>query len=159
MNQSFLFFILFTVGLSAIAQHKTISEEFNIQFESTEYLPSYTTESEDVIGYQNNNFAVDIQKIDVTKAPKGVLEDLKALSKKVALDFGFTDLGAGNTMPDQPNSNYIRGYDKEDGRKIPVYVGLIYVKEKNLVYQITVDCYNSDLREGTKITRSFKLLK
>lgn len=159
MKNSILLFSFFLIGIYASAQNTTVSEQFNIQFESTEHLPSYATESDDVIGYQNNNFAVDIQKIDVTKAPKGTFDDLKTLTKKVALDFGFTDLGAGNAMTDQPNSYYIRGYDKTEGRKIPVYVALIYVKKKNLVYQITVDCYNGDLREGTKIAKSFKLLK
>lgn len=150
----FLFFIN-----SSVAQNITASEKFNIQFESTEYLTAYKTESENIIGYQNSNFAVDIEKIDVQKSTQGKLEDLKKITKQIALDFGFTDLGAGGIIPNEPNSYYIRGYDKENNRKLPVYVAIIHDVSNKIIYQITIDCYNGDRTEGTKITRSFKLLK
>lgn len=158
MKLTLLFLITLFIGFSMKAQNVSTSKEFNIQFESTEYLRPYKAESKNIIGYQNNNFAVDIEKIDVSNMAIEKLKDLKKLTKNIALDFGFTDLGAAGILPDEKNSYYIRGYDKENDKKLPVYVLLIHDTKNKLMYQITIDCYNGDLREGTKISRSFKLL-
>jgi len=48
------------------AQNLNTSEKFKISFLTTELLENYITESDSVLGFDNENYAVDIEIVPLT---------------------------------------------------------------------------------------------
>ncbi|MFY0643650.1 MAG: hypothetical protein JXR19_04220 [Bacteroidia bacterium] len=138
------------------AQHLVESEEFKISFETSELLENYETESSTVLGYDNENYAVDIEIVSLDQTPDRYLNNQKQAAYELAKDLGLRHTVDGGTIPYIYSAYYVISKEKEQGILIPVYVLFIVNTDLNLVYEITVYCYNNNLQEGERITKSFR---
>ena len=69
--KSLLTFIFVSIlSFSSIAQNTLTSNKYKIAFETTELLEQYETKAETVLGYENNNYAVDIEIFSVDEQPQ-----------------------------------------------------------------------------------------
>lgn len=148
-----LFLAFFTV--STFGQNVLKSKKYKISFETTEVLKKYKTESNLVLGYDNENYAVDIELIlnqnESSYFPKGAKEASMNLAKKL----GFKNVVDGGESPFIKNSFYVISRDSDAA----VYVLALVNNRLKIAYEITVYCYNKNVLEGEKIIKSFKFLK
>ncbi len=141
------------------AQNLVKSEKFKISFESTEILESYETRSDSKLGYDNDDYAVDIEIVPIEEESKGFINDIKYGAREIAIDMGLKNIVNGSKIPTIKESYYVLAYDNEDNIKTPVYIIAILNYDRKIAYEITIYCYNLDSIEGEKIAKSFRLIK
>ena len=146
--------LLLTCFLS-ISQNIVKSEKFKISFESTEILENYETESAFVLGFDNDNYAVDIEIVTLDQS----IKDIRLSARELASGLGFQKIADGGKVSKIDKSFYVKTNGIESNEIYPVYVILILNYSQNIAYEITVDCYNQNANEGLKIVNSFKLLE
>lgn len=140
------------------AQHNVKSEKYKITFNTPELLEQYETEAESVLGYENNNFAVDIETFPIEEMSTTFIKSQKDGAYKTAKGLGLEDIENGTFLPHIESAFYVLAYDKYDGENVPVYVIAFINKELGIAYEATVYCYKISLDEGKKIATSFKLI-
>ena len=150
---------LFSVFLTANAQNLIESDTFKISFESAEVLSRHETESDSVLGYLNENYAVYIQVLPLDYEPKSFVSDLKYGANRIAKYLDLKDVGDGGKIPNIDSAHYALGFAIEASELIPVYVLFIVNNQQKTAFEITVYCYNQNLEEGERITESFRLLE
>jgi hypothetical protein len=121
------------------------SEKYHIQFTTTQDVVAYETESDRVIGFENDDFAVDIEVFKLSEVSADYLNDLKKTTRSIATQLMLYEV-----------QQAIADNDGED--TTPVFVGVIYNKSKELIYEITVYCYDLDLATGRKTIESFRII-
>lgn len=141
------------------AQNLLKSTKYNISFETSEVLENYETESDSVLGYDNDNYAVDIVVAPFSGESQAFLNDVHYGAKELATDMEFSKIIEGGTIPHIKDAYYVIGKEKEDNLWIPVYILVILDKKRQLAYEVTVYCYNQNEKEGKAIVDSFKFLK
>ena len=141
------------------AQHLIESDEYKIAFETSELLENYKTESNTVLGYENDNYAVDIEILTVEQVAKKHIADQQLGANALAKGLGFKNTIDGGRIPYIKTAYYVLTKDKDQGKLIPVYVLFMVNTDLNLVYEITVYCYNNNGEEGERITKSFRFLE
>ena len=152
-----IFSIICYLTINLRAQNLTLSERFDISFVSTEILEKYKTESDSVLGYENDSIAVDIEIVPFEKESYKFLNNISYGAREIAKDMGLEIFSDGNQLPNIRESFYVVAYDIDDEEETPIFVIAILNKDRQIAYEITVDCY--DFKEGEKIVNSFKLLK
>ena len=157
MKSFFTAFILL-VTYSVSAQHIFKSDKYKIQFEATQLLEQYETEAETVLGYENNNFAVDIEIFSIAEQPKTFIESQKIGAVETAKSLGLEDAVLVGKVPKIQGAYYAIAYENYDGERNPVFVIAALNKKLGIAYEATIYCYNKDLDESKKIAESFKLL-
>ena len=157
MKTLLLTIISILTGSQLDAQHLVKSDKYKISFLSTEPLKKYDTESDSVLGYENKNYAVDIDIVPIASESKKFIQNLKYGAKELATQMDFKNIMDGGKIATIEESYYVLGYYTD--KQIPVYVIVILNYSKNIIYEITVYCYNLNKTEGEKITQSFSLLK
>jgi len=141
------------------AQNLNTSEKFKISFLTTELLENYITESDSVLGFDNENYAVDIEIVPLTIESKHFIANKKYSARKLANDLGFKKFIDGDTIPYVKNAFYVLSTDKNNTDIIPVYIMVIVNHDLKIAYEITVYCYNNNSDEGKSIIKSFRILK
>jgi len=140
------------------AQHEVKSDKYKIAFITTEKLKQYETEAETVLGYENSNYAVDIEIFSISEQPKTFISSQKAGAVQTAKSLGLEDAALGGKIPQIPNAYYAIAYEVYEGERNPVFVIAALNKKLGVAYEATVYCYNNNLGEGQKIAESFRLL-
>ena len=148
------FFSLFL--FPCVGQNLVKSEKFKISFETSDKLPVYDTGSENVLGYENDDYAVDIEMVPYDEESEDFLNDVKYGAREIAEDMAFKVIKDGGKIANIDKAYYVITYDDNE-LKIPVFVIAILNDSSKTAYEITVYCYNSNLVEGEKITKSFKI--
>lgn len=158
--------ILLLVILSIItytelnAQHLIKSKKFKISFESNEKLKKYKTESKSVLGFDNDNIAVDIEIFPLNEESEKFISNLKYGATELALDLGLKNVIDGGNIPYIKNAYYIIAQsEEEENIQIPVFVLAIINSDRQIAYEATIYCYNFNKSEGERITKSFKLIE
>ena len=141
------------------AQHDVESDKYKIAFTTTEKLKQYETEAETVLGYENNNYAVDIEIFPISEQPKSFVASQKSGAVQTARSLGLEDAALGGKVPLIPNAYYAIAYENYDGERSPVFVIAAINEKLGIAYEATVYCYSKDLGEGQKIAESFRLLE
>ncbi|MEP1489288.1 MAG: hypothetical protein ABJK28_12745 [Algibacter sp.] len=159
MRISHLIFFFLLIPYSNYSQNLTKSEKFKISFESPEILESYETESELVLGYDNDNYAVDIEITSIKNASLKPTTDLKFEANQLAKGLGLTNIVNISKAPFIETSYCVKASLIEYNDKIPVYVLYVINNALSIAYEITVYCYNLNTEAGLKIAHSFKLLQ
>ena len=159
MKKIYLAFFFLLIYFSSNSQNISKSDKFKISFESTEILENYETESDFVLGFDNNNYAVDIEIISTKNIIIKNTNDLKRITRELASSFSLTAIKNGSKLPQIEMSYYVKANGIESDTKYPVFVLFIINDSLRIAYEITIDCYNHNEEEGLKIARSFKLLK
>lgn len=150
----FLFVNVFKVA----SQTTHTSEKFHIQFTTTQNITAYDTESDEVIGFENDNFAVDIEVFKLSEVSADYLEDLKKTTRAIASMLSLSDVQQAIPIPNLTSGYYVRATDYDGEDATPVFVGVIYNKSKELIYEITVYCYDLDIAVGRNTIESFRIM-
>jgi hypothetical protein len=150
--------VISLISLQLSAQHTITSEKYKIAFTTSEVLKKYETEAETVLGYENNNYAVDIEIFAINKQPKAFVESQKSGAVQTAKSLGLEDAIFGGKVPQIPGAYYAIAFENYDGERSPVFVIAALNKKLGIAYEATVYCYSKDLGEGQKIAESFRLL-
>lgn len=154
----FLYFIfLFTVGVSA--QYRYNWDKYSVSFQSPVKLDLYETESEDVFGSDNDEYAVDISGFDINYYNQYIN---KTSWKKAAFDianaYGFINTKDGGTLPNISQGYYVICESKSSILNAPnaIVILVMAVDEKKKHYiEGTVYCYNQNEQIGIKIAKTF----
>ncbi|MBO3697534.1 hypothetical protein [Roseivirga sp. E12] len=156
-----LFTLTFAIFICQIgySQHVFTSERYGISFESSVLLEAYETESSNVLGYESNDYAVDIEVFTFDEEPASLLKDAKLSAEKTAEMLGLKSTQDGGSLPNIKNAYYVLSYEIAENETSPVFVAFIIDEKQKLVFEVTTYCYNKNLEEGKRITESFKLTK
>ncbi len=158
MKKILLTLLFFCACISANAQHVITSEKFGFSFKSPETLEYYDEESDSFLGYENDNYAVDIEIIPHEFESRNSTFNLKEVTQQAVLDMRLKTNNIGQKIHGLENSFYVLASDTQAGDTVPVFVAVIINLDRQYVYVITVDCYNSNIKEGEKIVQSFRLI-
>jgi hypothetical protein len=150
--------VMIVMCSSVNAQHEVKSDKYKIAFTTTEKLKQYETEAETVLGYENNNYAVDIEVFKIEEQPASFIASQKRGAVSTAKSLGLEDAALGGKVPHIPNAYYAIAYEVYDGERNPVFVIAALNKKLGIAYEATIYCYSNDLGEGQKIAKSFRLL-
>ncbi|GAB5528170.1 MAG: hypothetical protein Roseis2KO_60420 [Roseivirga sp.] len=141
----------------ALAQETIKCEKLKISFETEQILEKYE-ESHNETGYDNDDIAVDIERIHwdmfAEEYDKGALYNAENMTKGL----GFDSYKPGGKIPNIEEAYYFIAKDEWEGQPFPVFVLFIISPDKKSVYEATVYCYNNNLEEGKKLVESFRLL-
>jgi len=140
------------------AQNLYTSEKFKISFVTTDVLENYITESDSVLGYDNHDYAVDIEIVPISEESEYTIENEKYSARKLAKYLGFKKVIDGDTIPYVKHAFYVTSKQKNQTNMVPVYIMVIVNLELNVAYEITVYCYNMNSDEGEKIIKSFRII-
>ena len=158
--KSILSFLIITIVCSTLnAQYDVKSDKYKIAFTTTEKLKKYVTEAETVLGYENNNYAVDIEIFAIKDQPAKFVESQKYGAVSTATSLGLEDAVLGEKVPQIPGAYYAIAYENYDGERNPVFVIAALNRKLGIAYEATIYCYSKDLGEGQKIAKSFRLLE
>lgn len=122
-------------------------------------MEDYETESELVLGYDNDNYAVDIEIIPIKNASLKPTTDLKREANQLAKGLGLTNIVNISKAPFIETSYCVKANAVEYDDKTPVYVLYVVNNTLSIAYEITVYSYNLNTEAGLKIAHSFKLLQ
>ena len=157
--KSLLTFIFVSIlSFSSIAQNTLTSNKYKIAFETTELLEQYETKAETVLGYENNNYAVDIEIFSVDEQPQSFIDSQKQGAVNTAKSLGLKEATFGERVNKIPGAYYALAYEIYESERNPVYVIAALNKKLGITYEATVYCYSKHLEEGKKIAKSFRLL-
>ena len=134
------------------------SEKYHIQFTTTQDVTAYETESDRVIGFENDDFAVDIEVFKLSEVSADYLDDLKKTTRSIATQLMLYEVQQAIPLTNLTSGYYVRAADNDGEDTTPVFVGVIYNKSKELIYEITVYCYDLDLATGRKTIESFRII-
>jgi len=141
------------------AQNLYTSEKFKISFVTTDILENYITESDSVLGYDNHDYAVDIEIVPISEESEYTIDNEKYSARKLAKYLGFKKVVDGNTIPYVKHAFYVTSKQKDQTNMVPVYIMVIVNHELKVAYEITVYCYNMNSVEGEQIIKSFRIIK
>jgi len=159
MKQIITSIILLLAFTTINAQYNVKSDKYKIAFTSPEALEQYETEAETVLGYENNNLAVDIEITPITEQSPSFIKSQKDGAYTTAKFLGLKDIKNGAFLPHIESAFYVIAYDQYEEENNPVYVIALINKELGLAYEVTVYCYKIDLEAGKKIANSFKWIE
>tara|TARA_B110000285_G_scaffold82299_1_gene94763 strand:+ start:213 stop:692 length:480 start_codon:yes stop_codon:yes gene_type:complete len=140
-------------------QGKFHSEQYKVSFESSQNLEKYDTESDSILGYENDFMAVDIEIFPLEEESPEFIADLKHGAIEISNYMEFENIQDGGPLPNMQEGYYVLAYSREGDALIPVYVVVMINRKLNLAYEVTVYCYNFDKIEGKKISKSFRMDK
>lgn len=155
MKQLFIVILLFSVN-TIFSQYNTKCFPTHLTFETSDRVSSYDTGLKNVFGFENTDFAIDIEMVALSEESDLFKKDIRSGAYEFAHDMGLYDLTDGGSIAGFSNSFYILAHENEDRMKIPVYILAIINEEENTAYEITVYCFNQNEAEGKFITESFK---
>ncbi|GGG08034.1 hypothetical protein GCM10011344_05750 [Dokdonia pacifica] len=161
MNTKIIYTLIIFLSLSHIgfSQVTHTTEKYYFSFQASSDLEVYDTESKRVIGYESDDKAVDTEIFFPNEVSKNYLNDLARTTEQVASMLSLKEVQTAQKLPNVVNGYYVRCSDIDEGKKIPVYAVVMYNKERNLIYEATIYCYDGDVEGGKKIAQSFTLLK
>ena len=130
------------------------SPAFGVSFEAREQLDWYQTESDSVIGYENDNYAVDIEVLFLDPDTEDRLKKVKYHAREIAVISDFSEI---RDKPECISIDEATCVLANDEYGVPVYIIASYNYTSHLGYEITIYCYDSNLEEGARIAKSFQV--
>lgn len=161
MKKAYITLFLAGISLSLFAQNIEKLEKFNISFETAEKVSQYNTESntDSIIGFENNNYAIDLAIISTQNNSVSEISDLKNTAHALAKNMECIDIKEGDKLPNIGKGYYVTAHQKENNKSYPVVILTFINNKHNLAYDVTIYCYNMNIDEGVHIAKSFKFLK
>lgn len=160
MIKNIIYTVIFLIGISQIsfAQKKFTSSKYSFSFETSMDIEKYDTESNRVLGFENNDFAVDTEIFYPNEVAKDYFQNLSKTTEVIAQRLSLYDVQASKKLTSMAQGYYVRATDIDGNTKTPVFVVVFYHPEKKLVYETTIYCYNNDTEEGERVAKSFRLI-
>lgn len=151
---------IFLLGISqiAIAQRTLTSEKYHYSFETSTDIELYDTESDRVVGYENDDLAVDTEIFYPNEISKDYFVNLARTTEIIATQLSLYEVQTSQKLKTVAKGYYVRAADLDGDTKTPVFVVVMYHPEKEIIYETTIYCYDNDVEEGEKIAQSFRLL-
>lgn len=155
-----MYTILFLLGFCQIglAQILNTSEKYSFSFETPVELKLYDTESVRVVGYENDDLAVDTEIFYVNEVSKDYFVNLARTTEVVASQLSLYEVQTAQKLTTVAKGYYVRATDIDGDTKNPVFVVVMYHPEKKIIYETTIYCYDNDVIAGEKIAQSFRLI-
>jgi hypothetical protein len=158
MKKLFLFIIISAGLQTAMAQYVYTWDAYHLTFKSPFKLERYTTESPDVFGSDNDDYAVDISgfpKSYFTTYSK--TNDLKSAAFDVASAYGFVNTRDGGPLPLMNKGYYvITEADPSEGSTSAIVILVLAIDEKRDTYiEGTIYCYNKNQAKGIEVAKTF----
>ncbi len=153
-----LVIILFT-GFKLSGQNVYSIDKFKISFKTIETLEESSTEFENVVSFENDNVAVDIEIVPIKQESKKFIKNLKKGAKEIARDFGLKGINDGGQLQKIDHGYFVKAFDFENGKKYPVFIVAALNYDMGIAYEISVDGYNLNEAECIRIINSFKIIK
>jgi hypothetical protein len=160
MIKKIIYSAIFLFGISqiAIAQKTFTSEKYSYSFETSADIEVYDTESDRVVGYENDDLAVDTEIFYPNEISKDYFGNLARTTEVIATQLSLYEVQTSKKLTTVAQGYYVRATDLDGDTKTPVFVVVMYHPEKKIVYETTIYCYDNDIEEGEKIAQSFRLL-
>ncbi|WP_299684756.1 hypothetical protein [uncultured Dokdonia sp.] len=160
MNKKATYTIILLLGLCQIgfAQILNTSEKYSFSFETPVELELYDTESVRVVGYENDDLAVDTEIFLVNEVSKDYFVNLARTTEIVASQLSLHEVQTAQKLTTVAKGYYVRATDIDGETKNPVFVVVMYHPEKKIIYEATIYCYDNDADAGEKIAQSFRLI-
>lgn len=160
MNKKTLYTFIFLVSIYqiGIAQIINTSQKYSFSFETPVELELYDTESVRVVGYENDDLAVDTEIFYVNEVSKDYFVNLARTTEIVATQLSLYEVQTAQKLTTVAKGYYVRATDIDGDTKNPVFVVVMYHPEKKIIYEATIYCYDNDVIAGEKIAQSFRLL-
>ncbi|WP_340074482.1 hypothetical protein [Leptobacterium sp. I13] len=154
----YLFFVLSVISYASIYSQELIKlSENNLQFRTPKTIMAYDTGEENVYGYENDFYSVDIEAIPFHESSEEFIADIRYAAYEVAALMGINNIQEGGFIPSIANGFYIIGEDIDiDGSNYPIIVLVIMDISKKIAYEITIDCYDKNIDTGIAIVQSFQ---
>ncbi|MFD2541047.1 hypothetical protein ACFSSB_01840 [Lacinutrix gracilariae] len=159
MKKTVIVLLLLFTGLKSFSQNIYSTNEFKISFESSEILEKYPTESKNVLGFENDNIAIDIEIIPIEQESKKFKKNIKRGAKEIAKDFGLRGVKNGGYLKNINHGYFVKGYGIDNGKKYSIFIIAILNYDLGLAYEISIDCYNLSQSESMNIIDSFRIIK
>ena len=148
-------FLLCQVG---IAQKTFTSEKYYYAFEATADIEVYDTESDRVVGYENDDLAVDTEIFYPNEVAKDYFLNLGKTTEVIASQLSLYKVRTAQRLNTVSQGYYVRATDIDGDTETPVFVVVMFHPEKKIIYETTIYCYDQDTEAGEKIAQSFRLL-
>lgn len=160
MNKKLIYTAVFLIGICQVgfSQRTITTEKYYFSFETTADIEPYETESDRVVGYENDDLAVDTEIFLLDEVAKDYFVNLSKTTEVIARQLSLSDVKTSQKLRTVAQGYYVRATDLEDGSNIPVFVVVMYHPERKIIYEATIYCYDMDVVAGEKIAQSFKLL-
>jgi hypothetical protein len=160
MIKKMIYSAIFFFGISQIglAQKTFTSEKYSYSFETSADIEVYDTESDRVVGYENDDLAVDTEIFYLNEISKDYFVNLARTTEVIATQLSLHEVQTSQKLTTVAQGYYVRATDLDGDTKNPVFVVVMYHPEKKIVYETTIYCYDNDIEEGEKIAQSFRLL-
>ncbi|MFT5891745.1 MAG: hypothetical protein ACI9Y7_001852 [Dokdonia sp.] len=153
---STIFFL--AICQAGFAQETFTSEKYYFSFETSVDIEIYDTESDRVIGYENDDLAVDTEIFYLDEVSKDYFVNLARTTEIIATQLSLYEVQTSQKLKTVAQGYYVKAADLDGDTKTPVFVVVMYHPEKKIVYETTIYCYDNDIEEGEKIAQSFRLL-
>ena len=159
MNKKSIFILTFLIGIcqSGYSQILHKIDVYHYSFETTVEIERYDTESKRVIGYENNDLAVDTEIFYLNEVSKDYFDNLAKTTEKTATLLSLYEVKTAQKLTTVAQGYYVRAIDIDGDTKNPVFVVVMYHPEKKIIYETTIYCYDNNVEEGERIAKSFRL--
>ncbi len=156
---TFIFLLLLAGTQAVLAQNAYKWDRYSLSFEAPFKLDLYDTESEDVFGSDNDNYAVDVSGFSMDYYNQYVKEsDMKSSAFSIAKAYGFFNIKDGGALPKLTNGYYVI-CDSEsgiEGARNAVVILVLGLDEKRKHYiEGTIYCYDRNQANGVQIAKTF----
>lgn len=160
MTEKIVYAVIFLIGISQIsfAQKKFTSSKYSFSFETSMDIEKYDTESNRVLGFENDDFAVDTEIFYPNEVAKDYFHNLAKTTEVIARQLSLYEVQTSKKLASMAQGYYVRATDIDGATKTPVFVVIFYHPEKKLIYESTIYCYNNNVEEGERVAKSFKLI-
>jgi hypothetical protein len=152
-------FLFISAGLQmATAQFVYTWDAYHLTFKSPFKLDRYTTESPDVFGSDNDDYAVDISGFPLSYFNSySKTSDLKSAAFDVAAAYGFVNTRDGGALPLITKGYYvITESDPSEGASSAIVILVLGIDEKRNTYiEGTIYCYNRNQAKGIEVAKTF----
>lgn len=148
---------LFLISQIGFAQKTFTSEKYYYSFEATEDIEIYDTESERVVGYENDDLAVDTEVFYPDEVASDYFLNLSKTTEVIASQLSLYKVKTAIKLKTVAQGYYVRATDIDGDTETPVFVVVMYHPEKKIIYETTIYCYDLDTEAGEKIAQSFRL--
>ncbi len=159
MKKSFLLFSILVLSAVVYAQYDYKWDKYSVSFKSPVKLDLYETESVDVFGSDNDDYAVDISGFDISYYNQYVdKSSWKNAATEIAKAYGFVNVKDGGALPNISKGYYVIAESKSTSEVVPnaVVILVIGIDEKKKHYiEGTVYCYDKNESVGVKIAKTF----
>ncbi len=148
---------LFVCCQIGLAQKTFTSEKYYYSFDATADIELYDTESVRVVGYENDDLAVDTEIFYPNEVASDYFLNLAKTTEVIASQLSLYKVRTAQKLTTVSQGYYVRATDIDGDTETPVFVVVMYHPEKKIIYETTVYCYDLDTEAGEKIAQSFRL--